>query len=583
MLPPARKVHFKISVLLLLIFLFSFKLDCAKSAAATSTVVINEVLYDPSGSDPGQEWVELYNAGGSSADLKGYELNAASGDYYKFPSFIIKSKSFVTVQWGKAGVDDASNLYTGSSGFATIGNTKGSITLFNSSTHSKSTVIDYLEYGLAGQTWESSAIAAGIWTTGDFIADSVEGSSIGLKTDGADNNASSDWQSFAAPTPNLANNTPVTYPSGIYLWEYLPYPEAGNEWVEVYNDNADSKTLTGWQIDDIKDGGSSPKTFSATVAGKGYAKIDLAASFFNNDGDSVRLLRPDGTVAEDTTFTVSYKGNAFAKDAGGNWQETKKPTPGEANVIESPVHEDTVREIKNLTIGSRVSLTAYATVPPDLLGDNDFYVHDEGEGIKIHCTCALDSADFNLGDKVRISSSLEQSDEEKYIKTDAVEIVAKNLSQVEADEISTGEVAESHEGNLVKLTGLYESTSSDTFYINDGTGSVKIYIKDSTGIVKPTMGGGDLVRVLGLVSQSGYLKDGSPNYRVLPRYQGDIEILNDTSSSTTSGSVGAGEVLGAVSVLPRTGASQDAPGVFFCLFFSGLNLKLFLRGKHEPD
>ena len=42
-------------------------------------VVINEVLYDPSGTEPNDEWVELYNAGGMSVDLSGYVLADNTG------------------------------------------------------------------------------------------------------------------------------------------------------------------------------------------------------------------------------------------------------------------------------------------------------------------------------------------------------------------------------------------------------------------------------------------------------------------------------------------------------------------------
>jgi hypothetical protein len=37
-------------------------------------LVINEVMYDPSGPEPNGEWIELYNAGGVSIDLSGYSL-----------------------------------------------------------------------------------------------------------------------------------------------------------------------------------------------------------------------------------------------------------------------------------------------------------------------------------------------------------------------------------------------------------------------------------------------------------------------------------------------------------------------------
>lgn len=75
---------------------------------------------------------------------------------------------------------------------------------------------DYVEYGAGGQTWESDAVSAGIWTTGDFVADVVAGSSIGLKADGMDNNMSSDWTQFNNPTPG-SNNEPVPEPTTLAL------------------------------------------------------------------------------------------------------------------------------------------------------------------------------------------------------------------------------------------------------------------------------------------------------------------------------------------------------------------------------
>ena len=42
--------------------------------AASSTLVISEVLYDPSGAEPDQEWIEIYNLGTTHVDLSQYKL-----------------------------------------------------------------------------------------------------------------------------------------------------------------------------------------------------------------------------------------------------------------------------------------------------------------------------------------------------------------------------------------------------------------------------------------------------------------------------------------------------------------------------
>lgn len=161
---------------------------------ASANIVINEVLYDPDGTDTGLEYIRLYNNGDSAVDLTGYDLNAVSGDYFAIPSFSLSQKSFVTVHWRKDGTNNQTDLHTGTSGYdANMGNTTGWVALFKNSEHTKDSITDYLEYGAGGQTYESKAVPAGIWTAGDFIPDVVEGKAIKLKTDGADNNSSNDW------------------------------------------------------------------------------------------------------------------------------------------------------------------------------------------------------------------------------------------------------------------------------------------------------------------------------------------------------------------------------------------------------
>lgn len=49
------------------------------AVAGSSTVIINEVAWMGSGGDAKQEWIELYNAGGSSVPLEGWELRDKSG------------------------------------------------------------------------------------------------------------------------------------------------------------------------------------------------------------------------------------------------------------------------------------------------------------------------------------------------------------------------------------------------------------------------------------------------------------------------------------------------------------------------
>jgi len=198
----------------------------------SAAVVINEVFYDPEGTDTGKEYIILYNNDNLSIDVTGYQLNAVSGDYYTIPSFTLNSKSFIAVHWRKDGTNTQTDLYTGTSGFNdNMGNTNGWIALFKNSEHTKDSIIDYIEYGAGGKTYESKAVDAGIWTAGDFIPDIAEGKTIKLKTDGIDNNSPNDWME-TVPSIIPEEETP---PSQTTPQEEIgstigkpPLPDAGN-------------------------------------------------------------------------------------------------------------------------------------------------------------------------------------------------------------------------------------------------------------------------------------------------------------------------------------------------------------------
>ncbi|OGI26458.1 MAG: hypothetical protein A3J76_00710 [Candidatus Moranbacteria bacterium RBG_13_45_13] len=178
--------------------------DLAVPLTQLDHIVITEVLYDDSSDDDtGKEWIELYNGTDGEVDMSGMDLFATTGDDFIFPGgFKLSQFSFVVVHWNLVGSDSATDLYTGTSdSFDNMGNTSGWVALFKNSTHSKDTIIDYLEYGAGGQTAESKAADAGIWTAGDFIPDVNEGYSIEKKEKDIDLNKASEFKDQSIPTP----------------------------------------------------------------------------------------------------------------------------------------------------------------------------------------------------------------------------------------------------------------------------------------------------------------------------------------------------------------------------------------------
>ncbi len=219
-----------ITAILVVLFFIPFKVF--------ANVVINEVLYDPDGTDTGLEYIILYNNDNLSVDATGYHLNAVSGDYYTFPSFTLNSKSSVAIHWRKDGTNTQTDLYTGTSGFDdNMGNTSGWVALFKNTKHTKDSIIDYIEYGAGGKTYESKAVDAGIWTTGAFILDVNEGKALKLKTDGIDNNSPSDWMETEPSITQEESESTTEEPEAppIFTGNNPPIADAGDNIIAFIN------------------------------------------------------------------------------------------------------------------------------------------------------------------------------------------------------------------------------------------------------------------------------------------------------------------------------------------------------------
>jgi hypothetical protein len=134
------------------------------------------------------------------------------------------------------------------------------------------------------------------------------------------------------------------------LNEILPAPHAkdwdgdgrvdsrDDEWIELRNLEARAVNLAGWAVDDVADGGSKPYTLPAgsVIPPDGFLVLfgRQTGIALNNDGDTVRLVRPDGSLADEFVFTKSPGYDcSFGRipDGTGGWTRECEPTPGEAN------------------------------------------------------------------------------------------------------------------------------------------------------------------------------------------------------------------------------------------------------------
>ncbi|PIN91280.1 hypothetical protein COU57_01305, partial [Candidatus Pacearchaeota archaeon CG10_big_fil_rev_8_21_14_0_10_32_14] len=79
----------------------------------SATVYINEVETNPSGSDAGNEWIEVYN-NGADVNLSGWSIKNDNNDYYFFDGVIIGQNQFYVLDNlnGLVNTDESLTLYT---------------------------------------------------------------------------------------------------------------------------------------------------------------------------------------------------------------------------------------------------------------------------------------------------------------------------------------------------------------------------------------------------------------------------------------------------------------------------------------
>lgn len=333
--------------------------------AAPEDIIINEVLYDPLGTDTGLEFIELYNRGAEAVELTGWEVDPSSAPYVTFPAVTLEPKHYLVIHVNASGTNTATDVYSGA--LSNMSNTKGPVALFASATHSEETLVSYLAYGEGGQANESKAVARGLWNAGDFIPLVTQGTSISYDGSG---NTSGDWYS-GSPTPGSPNKpfdgmpedgsestetdgaSPTTqnytaiYGAGagdILINEFVADPaDEEDEWIELFNMTNRLVELSDLALTD----GSGKRTeLTGTMTGLSFLVVTKPKGVLNNAGDVITLISDAGEVIYEVTYgdwgggvgnaPTTHDPNAVARGSDGTFYVTTHPTPGGGNIIEKP-------------------------------------------------------------------------------------------------------------------------------------------------------------------------------------------------------------------------------------------------------
>ncbi len=365
------------------------------------------------------------------------------------------------------------------------------------------------------------------------------------------------------PEPETGNNQ-VNLKPEIVISEIMPNPvgaDADGEWIELYNQGEVKVNLFSWQLDDEEEG-SRPYTFADEFwlsAGQ-FLVVSRKQSglALNNNGDAVRLFDSEGELVEEVDYSgPAPEGEAYARQADGQWSWTSQPTPGTENIIQTVAAKinlsrpargqrryerkkrpagfikTSLEKIKDYEIGEWLEVEGVVAVAPGILGAQYFYILGS-PGLQIY-NYKKDFPALKVGDLIRVQGELSSSYGERRLKikkaSDIKILGSTNLppALMETNENVTDDLV----GQLVTVSGEVVERKGSRLNLDDGTAEILVYIRRATGIQPGDFQEGEKLAVTGLVNRYHY------GLRIMPRSKDDI-IRQDPETVAIS----AGQILG---------------------------------------
>ena len=293
----------------------------SSSIACLSDICLNEALPNPNGADnaawPGGEWIEIYNNGTNSVDVR---------DWY-VENKVQKQMIFNSTTIVDYDPNDSNSWTLAPGGYMVIArNGMPNSMFYMSNTNDNITLFDSTGTQLDVASWS-------------FSNSAPSGTSLQEDPNGATNY----WVETNNTTPGgdndgAATGGPTIIVTDLKINEVMsnPWPSndsdswPGGEWVEILNTGSEIINLSGWYIEDnagnkiymdvthlIDSDSSIPESFH--IAG-GHTRIiatngSSSSGILNNGAEQLHLKLPNGSITHSVSWTNTLNGYSLSYDS----------------------------------------------------------------------------------------------------------------------------------------------------------------------------------------------------------------------------------------------------------------------------
>ncbi|MEI7579506.1 MAG: lamin tail domain-containing protein [bacterium] len=284
-------------------------------AETANTLMITEIMPNPTGTDTDYEWVELTNFSSSSLNLKDYNfLSITLPDYSLLPGarvILVHNINLVLTKYGQANLLVVSYSLNNSGADLTLENKlSGAVQHFVYSSTSEEKSWELLS-GDCGQIKENTSSHTYNQTNTSCTAPTAPITPT----------------SIISVTPTLI---PVQQTGKLFIKQVEPDPVDNQEKLQIQNVDNIAINIFNWSITD-KSGKSYKITLDQLIQPEEMITIIPSSISLNNDGDNLYLIDPDGHLTDIFVYGAGKSGVVFQINADPSVTTVVTGTPGVIN------------------------------------------------------------------------------------------------------------------------------------------------------------------------------------------------------------------------------------------------------------